>query len=547
MPLDRINKRQPALNKAESEIRILEKMMAGTGTAVQVSQPLKPTVVVPLPTSGQAQFASSPANGKSNTRQSLSLRQSSKFTDPTVAWTSSIARHCRNGQLLEAAALFVRMREAGIEPNNITFVTLLSACADYPSDSVSFGTAIHANTRKLGLDTKDVIVGTALIDMYAKCGRVDLARFLFDQLGVKNLVSWNTMIDGYMRNGEFDDAIELFDEMPVKNAISWTALIGGFVKKDYHEQALECFREMQLSGVAPDYVTIIAVLAACANLGTLGLGLWVNRLIVTEDFRDNVRISNSLIDMYSRCGAIEFARQVLEKMPHRTLVSWNSIIVGFAVNGLAEEALKFFSLMQREGFKPDGVSYTGALTACSHAGLISEGLRIFDNMKGTHRITPSIEHYGCIVDLYSRAGRLEDALNVIKNMPLKPNEVVLGSLLAACRTQGDITLAENLMNYIVELDPGGDSNYVLLANIYAAVGKWDGANKVRRAMKARGIQKKPGFSSIEIDSNIHKFVAGDKSHEENEYIHTILELLSFDLELWGYVPESPEKESCEDD
>lgn len=392
------------------------------------------------------------------------------------------------------------------------------------------------------------MVGTALIDMYAKCGRVGFARLIFDQMGVRNLVTWNTMIDGYMRNGEIEYALQLFDELPVKNAISWTALIGGFVKKDYHEQALECFREMQLAGVDPDYVTVIAVLAACANLGTLGIGLWVHRLVMMQDFSDSndVRVQNTLIDMYSRCGCIEFARQVFDRMPQRTLVSWNSIVVGFAVNGLADEALSFFDSMQREGFEPDGVSYTGALTACSHAGLIDEGLRIFDKMR-VSRITPRIEHYGCLVDLYSRAGRLEEAWNVIKNMPMKPNEVVLGSLLAACRTQGEVEFAENVMRYLVELDPGGDSNYVLLSNIYAAVGKWDGANKVRRAMKSRGIQKKPGFSSIEIDSSIHKFVAGDKSHEENENIYTALELLSFELQLCGYVPDFSGRQSYEDD
>ena len=440
------------------------------------------------------------------------------------------------------------MREAGVEPNNITLITLLSGCAHYPSHSISFGGALHAHARKLGcMDVNDVMVGTALIDMYAKCGRVGSARLVFDQMGVRNLVTWNTMIDGYMKNGDTEGALNLFDEMPVKNAISWTALIGGFVKRDCHEQALGCFREMQLAGVVPDFVTVIAVLAACANLGTLGIGLWVHRLVVKQGLWDNVKVANSLIDMYARCGCIEFARQVFESMLQRTLVSWNSIIVGFAVNGLADQALSFFNSMQREGFEPDGVSYTGALTACSHGGLIDEGLRIFDHMKRVRRSAPRIEHYGCLVDLYSRAGRLEEALNVIKSMPMEPNEVVLGSLLAACRTHGDIELAENVMRYLVELDPGGDSNYVLLSNIYAAVGKWDGANKVRRAMKAHGIQKRPGFSSIEIGFSMHKFVAGDKSHQENGHIYAALELLSFDLQLCGYVPDLSGKESYEGD
>ncbi|KAL1345629.1 hypothetical protein HN51_019362 [Arachis hypogaea] len=482
---------------------------------------------------------------------SLLLRHTQKSSDPnpTVLWTSSIAQHCRNGNLLQAASDFVRMREAGAEPNHITLITLLSGCAHYPSHSnISFGCALHAHARKLGcMDVNDVIVGTALIDMYAKCGSVGSARLVFDQMGVRNLVTWNTMIDGYMRNGETECALHLFDEMPVKNAISWTALIGGFVKRDCHEEALECFRAMQLAGAVPDYVTVIAVLAACANLGTLGLGLWVHRLAAKQGLLHNVKVANSLIDMYARCGCIEFARQVFESMLERTLVSWNSIIVGCAVNGLADEALSLFSSMQREGFEPNGVSYTGALTACSHAGLINEGIRIFDYMTRVRRIAPRIEHYGCLVDLYSRAGRLEEALNVIKNMPMKPNEVVLGSLLAACRTRGDINLAEKVMRYLVELDPGGDSNYVLLSNIYASVGKWEGANKVRRAMKVRGIQKQPGFSSIEIDSSMHKFVAGDKSHEENEHIYAALELLSFDLQLCGYVPDLSVKHFFEGD
>ncbi|KAL5765423.1 hypothetical protein ACOSP7_016040 [Xanthoceras sorbifolium] len=453
--------------------------------------------------------------------------------DPTVLWTSSISRHCRNGQLHEAASEFTRMRLSGVNPNHITFLTLILGCTDFPFKDSSFSTQIHSLVCKLGLDKNNVMVGTTLVEMYAKRGHVDLARLVFDEMRVKNLISWNTMIGGYMRNGKDKSAISLFDEMPERDAISWTAMINGFVKKGRFEEALEWFREMLISGVEPDYVTVIAVLAACANVGTLGLGLWIHRFVLKQDFRDNVRVNNSLIDVYSRCGCIEFAHQVFKRMRKRTLVSWNSVIVGFAINGFAEEALEYFNLMQNEGFKPDGISFTGALTACSHAGLIDEGLRYFDIMKRVYRISPRIEHYGCIVDLYSRAGRLEEALNVVENMSVKPNEVVLGSLLAACRTKGNVSLAERLMKYLVDLDPDGDFNYVILANMYAAVGRWDGAGKIRRKMKGLGIQKKPGISSIEIGSSIHEFVAGDKSHIDTENIYAMLQLLSFDLKLCG--------------
>ncbi|CAM9002898.1 unnamed protein product [Rhodiola kirilowii] len=453
--------------------------------------------------------------------------------DPTVLWTSSIARRCRTGQLDKAASEFTAMRLAGVQPNHITFITLFSACGDSKLSGKRFGSSIHGMMRKLGYDVRNVMVGTAAVDMYSKFGNIDAARILFDEMLVRNNVSWNTMINGYMRAGKFEDAIDLFDAMPDRDAISWTALINGFVKKEHFEQALVWFREMQLSGVEPDYVTIISVLAACANLGMLGLGLWLHRFILKHDFRDNIRVNNSLIDMYSRCGCIEYARQVFQNMSTRSLVSWNSIIVGFAVNGHAIEALKFFDLMQKEGFEPDEVSLTGALTACSHAGFVNEGLQLYHDMKKIHKINPRIEHYGCIVDLYSRAGKFDEALDIIDNMPMKPNEVVLGSLLAACRTRDDVKLAERVMKLLEKLDPRTDSNYVLLSNIYAAVGEWRGANAVRRKMKNLGIRKSQGISSIEVDFSIHEFASSDKSHAETDAIYQVLDHLSCELGLHG--------------
>ncbi|GAY62776.1 hypothetical protein CUMW_220470 [Citrus unshiu] len=194
---------------------------------------------------------------------------------------------------------------------------------------------------------------------------------------------------------------------------------------------------MQISGVEPDYLTIISVLNVCANVRTLGIGLWMHRYVPKQDFKDNVRVCNTLMDVYSRFGCIEFARQVFQRMHKRTLVSWNSIIVGFAVNGFVGEALEYFNLMQKGVFKTDEVSFTGALTACSHAGLIEDGLQYFDIMKKIYRVSPQIEHHE----------RLEDALNVVENMPMEPNEVVL-----ACRTEGDVVLAERLMKYLVDLE-----------------------------------------------------------------------------------------------
>ncbi|KAI6669761.1 hypothetical protein NL676_004646 [Syzygium grande] len=508
-----------------------------------MSLPAFPTVAAPTKLHQPPQ---PPKPTHAATRHGLSFDRPARSLDPTVSWTASIARCARDGRLAEAAGVFSEMMWSGVEPNHVTIVTLLSGCAGFPSGSGFLGASLHGYARKLGLVAENVMVATAVLNMYAKMDRVESARMVFDGMGVRNSVTWNTMIDGYVKKGEMREAIDLFDKMPHRDAVTWTVLINGFVKTGHFDKALELFREMQLSGVRPDFVTVIGAISACANLATLGLGLWIHRFVMKQDFKENIRVCNSLMDMYSRCGCIEYAHLIFEKMPNRTLVSWNTIIAGFAANGHAEMALELFNKMQEEGFKPDGVSFTGAITACSHARLVDEGLGYFHIMKNVHRIEPRIEHYGCLVDLYSRAGRLEDALNVIENMPMKPNDVVLGSLLAACRTREDVKLAERLAKYAVDPDPDSDSNYVLLANIYAADRSWDGANKIRRKMKMLGIQKTPGFSSIEIGSINHDFVAGDKSHPEAECIYQVLDLLSSDMKVW-YAPPIIAKELYEND
>ncbi|CAH2038818.1 unnamed protein product [Thlaspi arvense] len=364
------------------------------------------------------------------------LNQSTAET--TVSWTSRITLLSRNGRLAEAVKEFSGMRLAGVEPNHITFIALLSGCGDFASGSEALGDLLHGYACKLGLDRNHVMVGTAILGMYSKRGRFRKARLVFDYMEDKNSVTWNTMIDGYMRSGQVDEAVKLFDEMPDRDLISWTAMINGFVKKGFHEEALAWFREMQVSGVEPDYVAIIAALAACTNLGALSFGLWVHRYVVSQDFKNNVRVSNSLIDLYCRCGCVEFARQVFDKMEKRTVVSWNSVIVGFAANGHAHESLVYFRKMQEDG------------------------------------------------------------------------------------TNGNNTeLAERLMKHLSELKVKSHSNYVILSNMYAADGKWEGASKMRRKMKGLGLRKQPGFSSIEIDDRKHVFMAGDSAHVETAYIREI--------------------------
>lgn len=459
-------------------------------------------------------------------------------SDDVVAWTSSIARHCRSGSLPAAVRAFSGMKSAGVRPNHVTLVTLLSACADdSAAAALALGTSLHGYACKLGFHADDVKLGTAVVDLYAKCGRMDVARRVFDRMAVKNSVTFNAMIDGYVRNGDLEMATLMFNSMATRDKVSWTALMGGLVKNGLFEEALDCFREMQMSEVDADYVTLLMVLTACANLGAIGSGLWVHRFALWKDLLVNVRLCNALVDMYSRCGFVDLASQVFDQMRERSAVSWNSIIVGFAINGRARDALERFVMMQEAGFKPDAVTFTGVLTACSHGGMLTEGLRYYDEMQTVHRIPPRIEHYGCVIDLLSRVGLLDEAVKVVEDMPIEPNEVILGSLLAACRVHGDVKLAERLVGYLFELEPGTDSSYVLLSNIYAAAGRWDHAGEVRMAMKKHGVKKRPGFSSIEINGCMSEFVAGDKSQHQSGEIRTLLDQLTVEMKLDGYVPE----------
>ncbi|XP_042448319.1 pentatricopeptide repeat-containing protein At1g05750, chloroplastic-like [Zingiber officinale] len=454
-----------------------------------------------------------------------------------VSWTSAMARHARRGCLLDASHTFGAMLSAGVEPNYVTLVALVSACADFPSSpfALSLGLAIHAQAlkRRRGL-LRGAFFGTALTNMYAKCGNPHIAREVFDRMPVRNSVSFNTMIAGYMRNNKVGSALSLFDRMPEKDKVSWTVVINGCVKNDLLEEALDYFRAMQLHQIDADYVTILAVIAACTGLGALNHALWIHRYIKNHGLSGNIRLANSLIDMYSKCGCVDFAHQVFERILDRTLVSWNSMIVCFAVNGRSREAIEHFELMQRKGFEPDGVSFTGLLTACSHAGLVDEGLMFYETLKKSYSLQPTVEHYGCLVDLLSRAGRLEEAMSVVESMPFQPNEVIFCSLLGACRVYGHIELAERVTKYMLQLDPECDSNYILLSNTYAAFGWWDGASEIRNMMKAIGVKKTPGFSNIEIDCEIHEFVAGDKSHPQFDNIYAMLNLLHCEMEICSY-------------
>eukprot|EP01018_Ginkgo_biloba_P031899 Gb_11321 [translate_table: standard] len=514
-----------------------------------------------------------------------------------VSWTVVIAAYARHGNSKEALALFYQMQRLGFQPNQFTFASVLPACASL--GTLESGKEIHQEIIRNGFQ-RNVFVGSALIDMYVKCGRIEIARDVFDKMPQRdvvlwnamiagyaqngyvtealklfqimperdvvswtlmiegysqngdidealelfknmpkqNLVSWNVMIAGYAQNGQVDEALKLFQKMPERDVISWNTMIAGYTQNGGFDEALNLFHEMQLTDVKPNSDTCASILPACANLAAQEHGKEIHEDIIRRGFQSDVFVGSSLVDMYAKCGSLEDARHVFGKMPKRNVVSWNAMITGFAMHGCGKEALQLFKEMQNSRTNPDRVTFVGVLSACCHAGLVDDGWHYFDCMSRYYKIAPVMEHYCCMVDLLGRAGRLDEALDFINEMPIKPNAAVWGSLLGACRIHKNIELGEHAAEHLFELDPKNGAPYVLLSNIYAVSGRWDEIGKVRKMMKDRRIKKTPGYSWIELNKQVYVFHVGDKSHLQTEKIYAKLERLSGQMKEAGYLPDS---------
>jgi pentatricopeptide repeat protein len=345
---------------------------------------------------------------------------------------------------------------------------------------------------------------------------------VFDEMAVRDVVAWNVMVAGYVKAGDLAHARELFDAMPERNVVSWTTVIGGYAQMKRPEKAVEVFRRMQVEGIEADGVALLSVLAACGDLGAVDLGEWVHRFVVRRGLCQEIPLMNSIIDMYMKCGCIEKAVEVFEGMEEKSVVTWTTLIAGFALHGLGLQAVEMFCRMERENMAPNAVTFLAILSACSHVGLTDLGRWYFNIMVSQYRIKPRVEHYGCMVDLLGRAGCLKEAQDLVKNMPLKANAAIWGALLAAARTHGDAGLGEQALLHLIELEPNNSGNYILLSNIFAEQERWGDVSKLRKAMRERGLRNVPGASSIEVDCMVHEFTSRDWSHP---FIHTICEVL----------------------
>ncbi|XP_019259915.1 PREDICTED: putative pentatricopeptide repeat-containing protein At5g37570 isoform X2 [Nicotiana attenuata] len=479
-----------------------------------------------------------------------------RVMQPNVyVWNTLIKGYSKHSSFADCFLILKQMkRNMNVVPDKYTFPSLVKSCSS--ALALRDGQAIHGLIVRYGTDS-DVFVGSSLIDLYGKCNQIEYARRIFNEMPLRNEVTWTAMVVGYIYFGDLSQAWKLFDEMPHKNIaswnamisafvkfgdllsarklfdsmpgkdvvsfttiidgyakagdmasarflfdqsfdrdiISWSALISGYAQNGQPNEALKIFHEMLSMNVRPDEFIMVSLMCACSQLGRLDLANWVEHYMSQNSFDLNqVHVVAALVDMNAKCGNMERATMLFEGMPKRDLVSYCSMIQGLSIHGCGSQAVVFFDRMLNEGFVPDDVSLKVILTACSRAELVKEGCRIFNLMINKYPAKPSPDHYACVVDLIGRSGKLKDAYELIRSMPIEPHAGAWGALLGACKPHCDIEVGEQVSHRLFELEPQNTGNYVLLSDIYAAANRWLDVALLRLKMSEKGLKKIPGCS-----------------------------------------------------
>lgn len=415
-----------------------------------------------------------------------------------------------------------------------TLLKILEACK--VSLDINVATAVHCTIFKQGYGFCPSLL-SLLMSVYVSCECHSFAHKLHKEVPYPHVdvVSANSIISSFMKIGEIDIAKKIFYNMPVRDVVTWNLLIGGYVKNAFSREALNTFREMLSLNIEPDGFTFASTIAACSRLGALGHAKWVHLVMIEKKIELNYILSAALIDMYAKCGKVDIAKEIFTVVSRTDVSIWNAMINGLAIHGLASDAIAIFSRMEVEKISPDSVTFIGILTACSHCGLVEQGHKYFDLMKTCYLIQPELEHYGVMVDLLGRAGQLEEAFALIKEMNMEPDIVIWRTLLSACRTHRNSELGEVAIGKMSHL---GSEEYILLSNIYCSKRKWASAEKVRCIMRNKGLRKSSGKSWVEMNGAIHQFTSGDKSHPDSKLIYRLLEGLIQGSRVEGYISET---------
>uniref|UniRef100_A0A2N9J3L5 Pentacotripeptide-repeat region of PRORP domain-containing protein n=1 Tax=Fagus sylvatica TaxID=28930 RepID=A0A2N9J3L5_FAGSY len=489
-----------------------------------------------------------------------------------LPWNLLISAYVRNGLFGEALSAYKEMVDKGIRPDNFTYPSVLKACGE--KLDLGFGREVH-NSINASSAGWNLFVHNALVSMYGRFGEIDVARSLFDKMPEKDAVSWNTIISAYASRGMWEEAFELFESMRITsievNIITWNTIAGGShigvikLGKEIHgsairsgcdgfdnvknalitmysshmdqsEEASFLFREMLLSGIEPSYVTIASILSLCARVANLQHGKEFHCYITKrEEFKDYLLLWNALVDMYARSGKVVEAKRVFDLLSERDEVTFTSLIAGYGIQGEGKAALKVFEELERSQIKPDHITMVAVLSACSHSGLVIQGQRLFEKMLSVYGLSPQLEHYACMVDLFGRAGLLHKAKEIIKTMPCRPTPAMWATLIGACRIHGNTEIGEWAAEKLLEMRPKNSGYYVLIANMYAAAGHWNMLAKVRTSMRDLGVRKAPGCAWVDVGMGFSPFLVGDTSNPHAQKIYTLLDGLTELMKDAGYV------------
>ncbi|VVA90584.1 unnamed protein product [Arabis nemorensis] len=399
------------------------------------------------------------------------------------------------GPPLQSLSFFSSMKTRGIWADEYTYAPLLKSCSGL--SDLRFGKCVHGEVIRIGLHRLGSI-RIGVVELYASSGRMGDAQKVFDEMPDRNVIVWNLMIRGFCDSGDVERGLMLFRKMSERSVVSWNSMISSLSKCGRDREALDLFCEMIDQGFDPDEATVVTVLPISASLGVLDTGKWIHSTAESKGLvKDFITVGNALVDFYCKSGDLETATSIFRKMKQRNVVSWNTMISGSAVNGKGEFGIDLFDTMIEEGeVAPNESTFVGVLACCSYTGRVEKGEELFGLMTENFKLEPRTEHYGAMVDLLSRSGRIKEAFEFLKSIPVNANAAMWGSLLSACRSHGDIKLAEVAAMELVRIEPGNSGNYVLLSNLYAEEGRWEDVEKVRTLMKKKSLRKSTGQSTI---------------------------------------------------
>ncbi|XP_073028360.1 pentatricopeptide repeat-containing protein At3g57430, chloroplastic [Primulina eburnea] len=440
-------------------------------------------------------------------------------------WNAMLAGYTRTGFYDEALLLFFKLTVvSGYLPDATTMASVLPACVHCEAFADKEG--IHGYVLKLGLGN-NIYVQNALVDLYGRIGKIDNSIYIFHNMESKDTVSWNTMITGYVVCGYHEEALASLFHMQIEGIKDQKGNINDNIKVS----------------VKPNSITLMSVLPGCASLAALKKGKEIHAYAIRNALATDVAVGSALVDMYGKCGCLKEARRVFDSMPTKNVITWNVVIMAYGMHGEGRGAMELFNILvdgSRGGeVKPNEVTFIAVFAAFSHSGMVDEAQQLFHRMKEEFGLEPNADHYACAVDLLGRAGRLDEAYQIINSMPTELCKIgAWSSLLGACRVHQNVHLGEIAALNLLQLEPEVDSHYVLISNIYSYARLWEKATDVRKKMKVMGVRKEPGCSWIEFDNKVHKFLAGDTTHSQSEELYKFLNQLFERMKRDGYVPDT---------